>query len=73
MFDAQKTARIARSFAWVIVGIWVYCLAVAPLFSGEDYASVALEKAKSIGIGFTIATLVVGTIVVLVSRRSSQK
>ena len=64
---------IARSFAWVIAGVWAYCLIVAPLFSEESYGTVALEKSKDIGIGFTIAALVVGGIWLLIAQHMSKK
>lgn len=66
--DPQK---IVRSFAAVIAGSWVYCLVVAPILSEQSYADVAVEKSKEIGIGFTIAALIVGAIWFFIAKKSS--
>ena len=67
----SQPEKIATSFAYLIAGIWVYCLIVAPLFSEASYANVVLEKSKDIGIGFTIVALLVGTVWFLIAKNKS--
>ena len=51
--------RIVRGFAAALIGVWVYCLVVAPLLSDAPYMRVAMNKAENIGLGFSIAIVVV--------------
>lgn len=67
--DPQK---IVRSFAAIIAGSWVYCLALAPAFSEKPYADVAAEKSKEIGIGFTVVALLVGAIWFFIATKKSR-
>lgn len=54
--------------------IWlVYCLVLAPLFYDGSYGEIALDKSKSVGIGFTIGTFVVGAILYAIVKRNSQQ
>ncbi|SDS73935.1 hypothetical protein [Corynebacterium timonense] len=72
MSNFRNPKTVATSFVCVIAGIWAYCLIVAPLFSDGSYASVALEKTKDIGIGFTIAALFVGAVWFLIAKKKSE-
>ena len=71
MSNFTNPQKIVRSFASVIAGCWVYCLALAPTFSEKPYADVAVEKSKEIGIGFTIGALLVGTIWFFIAKKKS--
>ena len=72
MSSSTAPKRIVRSFAAVIVGSWVYCLVLAPAFSEQNYADVAAEKSKEIGIGFTAAALLVGAIWFFIATKKSK-
>lgn len=72
MSNFTEPKRIIRSFAAVIAGCWVYCLALAPAFSEKPYADVAAEKSKEIGIGFTVAALIVGAIWFFIATKKSK-
>ena len=71
MSNFRNPKKIATSFAYLIAGIWAYCLIVAPLFSEASYANVALEKSKDIVIGFTIVALLVGIVWFLFAKNKS--
>ncbi|WP_222104959.1 hypothetical protein [Corynebacterium anserum] len=70
MSSFTNTRNIIRSFAAVIAGIWAYFLIVAPMMSQQNYVEVAVDKSQTIGIGFTVAALVVGTVWVFLVKRS---
>lgn len=72
MSSSTAPKRIVRSFAAVIAGIWVYCLVIAPAFSEQIYADVAAEKAKEIGIGFTVVALLVGAVWFFIANKKSK-
>ncbi|WP_455005989.1 hypothetical protein [Corynebacterium propinquum] len=72
MSSSTAPKRIVRSFAAVIAGIWVYCLVIAPAFSEQNYADVAAEKAKEIGIGFTVVALLVGAVWFFIANEKSK-
>lgn len=72
MSSFTEPKRIVQSFAAVIAGIWIYCLALAPAFSGQNYADAVAEKSKEIGIGFTIAALIVGAIWFFIATKKSK-
>lgn len=72
MSSSTAPKRIVRSFAAVIAGIWAYCLVIAPAFSEQNYADVAAEKAKEIGIGFTVVALLVGTVWFFIANKKSK-
>ena len=72
MSSFTEPKRIVRSFTAVIAGSWIYCLVLAPAFSGQNYADVAAEKSKEIGIGFTVAALIVGAIWFFIATKKSR-
>lgn len=56
--------------AAVIAGCWAYCLVVAPLLSERSYGEVVAEKSKDIGLGFTLAALLIGVMWLFVAREN---
>ena len=72
MSSFTEPKRIIRSFTAVIAGSWIYCLVLAPAFSEQNYADVAAEKSKEIGIGFTVAALIVGAIWFFIATKKSK-
>ncbi|AIU29469.1 Hypothetical protein Cul210931_0096 [Corynebacterium ulcerans] len=71
MSNFYKSQTIVRSMAAVIAGCWAYCLVVAPLLSERSYGEVVAEKSKDIGLGFTLAVLLIGVMWLFVARRKS--
>lgn len=74
--DVSKFAdprRVVVGFLSVALGVWFYCLVVAPLLSDRDYGTVALEKAKSLGLGNTLVIIVLATVWVLVIKWRNRK
>ena len=68
--NTDAPQKVVHAFAWFIVGVWVYCLVVAPIFVGGDYLTVAWERAKGMGFGFTAIALVIGTVWYLIEKNS---
>ena len=72
MSSLTEPQKIVRSFAAVIAGAWIYCLVLAPAFSEQNYADVAAEKSKEIGIGFTVVAVLVGAIWFFIATKKSK-
>ncbi|AWB82576.1 hypothetical protein C3B44_09690 [Corynebacterium yudongzhengii] len=73
MQNLSSPNKIAQAFLAVIVGIWAYCLVVAPMLTEGSYTEVVAEKSREIGIGFTIAAAAVGAICYVIAKKNSQK
>ncbi|WP_211214772.1 hypothetical protein [Corynebacterium glucuronolyticum] len=54
-----------------MAGVWAYCLLLAALLSDQPYGDVVADKASSIGLGWTVAVVIVGAIFTVYATRKS--
>jgi LPXTG-motif cell wall-anchored protein len=50
--------RILQTGAGIFAGVWLYILALAPLFSSAPYGEAVTESAVRTGVPFTIVIIV---------------
>ena len=69
--NLDNPRKVITGFVSVLAGVWVYCLLLAPLLSDQPYGDVVADKASSIGLGWTVAVVIVGAIFTAYAMRKS--
>lgn len=59
--NLENPRKVVSGFVSMLAGVWIYCLLISPFFSSKTYGEVAAEKAREIGIGFSVVIVLVGT------------
>lgn len=54
--------RVAAGIAAALLGVFTYCLVVAPIIKGGPYLRTALDTLGSVGWGMAAVFLLIGTI-----------
>ncbi|AKE40338.1 hypothetical protein ACFLIN_05160 [Corynebacterium kutscheri] len=62
MSKLTSPKNIIKGFSSVLLGVWLYCLVVAPIFTEGSYLNIVSNKASTIGLGWTIITVFIAAV-----------